>query len=107
MATHRKTPVAAAADILLLLIAAAAVGPASASTLTLYRAPLCRVPIRGSCGVCYNFGPVYRGYFFNYFGGQVARFYPRFNCQVPFITVASNRRRCFPPFPSRSIRLIC
>ncbi|CAA6675064.1 unnamed protein product [Spirodela intermedia] len=97
MATHRKTPAAVAAAILLLLIGAAAVGLASASTLTLYWLLGCRVTIRGSCGVCYNIGPVYKGYFFNYFGGQVARFYPRFNCQGPYDLIRRNIRCCRTP----------
>ncbi|CAA6675531.1 unnamed protein product [Spirodela intermedia] len=39
--------------------------------------------------------------------GQVARFYPRFDCKGPYITVASNARRCYPPFLYRSIRMPC
>ncbi|CAA7394273.1 unnamed protein product [Spirodela intermedia] len=107
MATARKTPVAATAAVLLLLIAAAALAPASASRLTIYRSLGCRRPLAGLCSVCYSFGPVFKGYFFNYFGGQVARFYPRFDCKGPYITVASNARRCYPPFLYRSIRMPC
>ncbi|CAA6658117.1 unnamed protein product [Spirodela intermedia] len=91
MATARKTPVAATAAVLLLLIAAAALAPASASRLTIYRSLGCRRPLAGLCSVCYSFGPVL----------------PSVRLQGPYITVASNALRCYPPFPYRSIRMPC
>ncbi|CAA6673933.1 unnamed protein product [Spirodela intermedia] len=97
MATARKTPVAATAAVLLLLIAAAALAPASASRLTIYRSLGCRRPLAGLCSVL----------LLQLLRGQVARFYPRFDCKGPYITVASNALRCYPPFLYRSIRMPC
>ncbi|CAA6658116.1 unnamed protein product [Spirodela intermedia] len=70
MATARKTPVGAAAAVLLLLIAAGALASASASALTLHLKQGCIQPKSASCGVCYNIGPVFKGYYFNYYGAR-------------------------------------
>ncbi|CAA7394274.1 unnamed protein product [Spirodela intermedia] len=107
MATARKSPVTAAAAVLLLLIVAAAVGPASASTLTLYGLLGCRRPIPGRCGVCYNIGPLYKGYFFNYFGGQCGRFYYGFNCQGRYDVICRSIRCCQTPCRYKSVFIPC
>ncbi|CAA6658123.1 unnamed protein product [Spirodela intermedia] len=95
---HRKEdPVAATAAVLLLLIAAAAVGPASASTLTLYGSLGCRRPIPGRCGRL----------LLQLLRGQCGRFYYGFNCQGRYDLICRSIRCCQTPCRYKSVFIPC